>query len=247
MIRIPRVLAAAAAVVWASASGQASAEDGWTWSVEPYVWVASVGTDLRTFRPPTESESELDFRDVIDKIEGVFQGRVEGRGDRFGAFADFIYLGLGDSAQRRVVSTETDLDARLLDAAVSWRPGGERNEGIDLYAGIRYVDVDLGVQFIPDDPAFAERSIDSGRSYTDLLAGARYTWQSDGNWGLTVGGDLSFGDTEGSWAASAATHYRTGNGMWILGYRYLEVELGDDEFDATITLSGPQIGYAFIF
>lgn len=231
----------------AAASGQARAGDRWDWAIEPYVWAASIGTDLKTVRPPTDAESELDFGDVIDKLDGVFQVRVEGRGDRIGAFADFTYLGLADRTTRRTLSTETDLDTRLLDFGASWRPGGRRDAGLDLLTGIRYVDVDLGVQFKPNDPNFVPRAIDSGRDYTDLLVGARYAWQFQGNWGMSLRGDLSFGDTEGSWSAAVMGQYRTGSGMWLFGYRYLEIELGDGDLDTTISMSGPQVGYGFRF
>ena len=237
----------AAIVGFSAACGHAHADEGWDWMVEPYLWAASIDTDLRTFQPPTDAESDTSFADVVHKLDGVLLVRVEGRGDRFGAFADFTYLGLGDDNHRRVMSTETDLDTRLLDAAVSWRPGGLRGEGFDVYAGIRYIDVDLTVQFKPDDPAFAERKLDNGRNYTDFLAGVRYTWQFEGNWGLTLSGDVSGGDTEGSWSAAAIGHYRTGNGLWLFGYRYLEVELGNGSLETTITMSGPHVGYGFTF
>ncbi|MBZ4039110.1 hypothetical protein [Novilysobacter selenitireducens] len=219
----------------------------WDWMVEPYAWGASIGTDLETFQPPTDVDNETSFSDVIDKLDGVIQARVEGRGDRFGAFVDFTYLGLGDEKQRRVLSTETDLDTRLLDAAVSWRPAGRRDTGLDVFAGLRYIDVDVTARFRPDDPAFATRVLDGSRSYSDFLFGGRYTWRFSERWGMTVRGDVSAGDTEGTWGTSLMGHYFTRNGMWLFGYRYLAVELGNDNIDTEVRMSGPQVGYGFRF
>lgn len=221
----------------------AAADPDWDWMVEPYLWAASIGTDVRTIDPPTESESESAF----SELDGVFMARIEGRNDQWGAFADFIYLGLSDSAERRFARTENDIDARLFDMAVSWRPGGERDAGLDLFGGVRYVDLDLNVRFEPNNPARPPSSLDAGASFLDALFGARYTWAFDERWGMTVRGDASVGETDGTWSASAMGHYRTGNGAWLFGYRYLEGELGNDNADVNLDLSGPVVGYGFRF
>lgn len=233
-----------------AAPGLAHAQSGedWEWMVEPYAWAATVGTDMRTLRPPTEAENETSFFDIVDKLDGAFQMRIEGRGDAVGVFADFTYLGIADDAHRRVMATRTDLDTRLFDAAVSFRLDRDHEAGWDVYAGVRYIDVDLTVRLRPDNPAFAGRTLDGSRDYTDLLLGTRKTWAfSGGRWGMTLRGDASVGDTDGSWSAALMGHYRTGHGMWLFGYRHLEVELGSDNMDTTITLSGPQVGYGFRF
>lgn len=243
-IPIPTLFASALALC--GACGQASAE-GWDWAIEPYLWAAGIGTNLRTFQPPTEAESNLTFGDVISKLDGVLLLRVEGRGDDFGAFVDVVYLGLGDHKHRRVLTTRTDLDARLIDAAVSWRPGGNRNAGLDLYAGLRYLDIDLTVRFTPDNPEFGGRSLKAGPSDVDFLAGARYTWPLSQQWSLIARGDVSEGESKGTWSGAAMLQRRTGNGMWLFGYRYMKARFGSGNMDVAVTLSGPQVGYGFVF
>lgn len=221
--------------------------EAWEWMVEPYVWAASISTDMRTFHPPTEADSDSSFSDIVDKLDGVFMARVEARNDRFGGFVDFIYLGLADSNQHRFLETSTDLDARLLDAAFSVRVGGERDSGMDVYAGVRYIDLDLTTRFVPDNPQFAPRTLDVGDSYVDFLLGARYTWSLSERWSMTLRGDGSTGDTDGTWSASAMGGYRTGNGAWLFGYRYIEADFGGPNSDISLSLSGPVVGYGFRF
>ena len=236
--------AAVALFALASCTTAAAAEGSdWDWMVEPYIWGASIGTDMRTIDPPTEAESETAF----SELDGVFMARIEGRNDRWGVFTDFIYLGLADSAERRFAHTENDLDARLLDAAVSWRVSGERDRGLDVFAGARYIDLDLGVRFEPNNPAFAPSSLDIGTSYLDVLLGARYSWVFTDRWGMVARGDGSLGQTDGTWSASLLGSYRTGNGAWLFGYRYLEGELGNDNANVKLDLSGPLVGYGFRF
>lgn len=239
--------ALALAALVASATSAAAEEDGWEWRLEPYAWAASIGTDMRTLAPPTDAGNDTSFSDIVDKLDGVFMGRVEGRGDRYGAYLDFIYLGIGQGREGRLLTTETDLDARVADAAFSWRFGGERDRGLDVYAGGRFIDLDLTTRFTPDLADLQPRTLDVENSYLDLLLGARYTWQGDSRWGLTVNGDGSLGQTKGTWNASATGSYRTGNGAWLFGYRYMQAELGNSNADVRLTLSGPIFAYSFRF
>jgi hypothetical protein len=116
-----------------------------------------------------------------------------------------------------------------------------------LFAGLRYVDVDLSVRVDPTNAQFDTATIGTNKGYSDALVGARYTWAFSERWGLTLRGDGSFGATEGSWSASAIAQYRTSNGGWLFGYRYLSVEIEAGDSNTEITLSGPAIGYGFSF
>jgi hypothetical protein len=226
-------------------AARAAENEGWDWMVAPYLWAASISTDLNAEAPPAGTDS--DFSGILDKIDGVFMLRLEGRGDHFGAFADVLFLSLTDDNDQRFSHTESDLDVWLVDAAAVWSPGDERSRGLGLFAGLRYVDVDLSVRVDPINPLFDTATIGTNKGYSDMLLGARYTWAFSERWGLTLRGDGSFGDTEGTWSASAIAQYRTRNGGWLFGYRYLSAEIKTGDNDTEITLSGPMIGYGFSF
>jgi hypothetical protein len=229
-------------------AASAAAPDGsWDWVVAPYAWAASIGTDMRTNTPPTDASTDTAFPDVVDILDGVFEVRGEGQGDAFGAFADFTYFGLADDSQRRFQRTESDLDMRLIEVAGVWSPGPARFTGFEAFAGARVIDLDFTLNFLPDNPAFAPRSIRKGETFYDFMAGARYTWAFSDRWSLTLRGDGSCGDTEGTWNASVLGQYHTHHGSWALGYRYLDVDLEDAGDTLSVTLDGPVIGYAFRF
>lgn len=229
-----------------TASAQSS--DRWTWMAAPYGWATTIGTDLERTVPPTGGASnDTRFDDIIDKLDGAFQIHVEGQGDRFGVFTDFTYLGLADSGSHPRFSTESDLDTRLFEVAAVWSPGAVRHRGWELFAGLRYIDVDLTVRFRPENPAFEGTTFDGSQSFSDLMVGARYGWTLSERWGLTLRGDGSFGDTEGTWNASGVLEYHMKRGTWLFGYRYLVVELDTGDSTTDITMNGPMIGYGFIF
>jgi hypothetical protein len=231
-----------------SPSAHAADGEGWDWMVAPYVWAVGIDTDIERTAPPAGGASnDTSFDDVLDKFDGAFLIHAEGQGDRFGMFTDFIYLGLADEHDQPRFHTESDLDSRLFELAGVWSPGDDRYRGLEVFAGLRYIDVDLSVEFDPDNPSFNSTTFDDSENFNDLMVGARYTWPLSDRWGLTLRGDGSFGDTEGTWNASVLATYRMQNGAWLFSYRYLTGELELDDTTADITLSGPMIGYGFIF
>ncbi|MFC5578071.1 hypothetical protein ACFPOA_08630 [Lysobacter niabensis] len=240
--------AAALCIAALSPSAHAAQGEGWDWMVAPYVWVVGIDTDLdRTTPPEGGASTDTSFNDVLDKFDGAFLIHAEGQGDSFGAFTDFIYLGLADDHDHPRFSTESDLDARLFEIAGVWSPGPERYRGLEMFAGLRYIDIDLTVAFDPANPAFNRSTLDSSDSYNDLMLGARYTWALSDRWDLTLRGDGSFGDTEGTWNASVLAKGRMGYGALLFSYRYLSGELETNDSSIDITLSGPMVGYAFTF
>ncbi|TWI03549.1 hypothetical protein IP90_01361 [Luteimonas cucumeris] len=237
-----------AALCAAAMSSPAQADEDWEWMVAPYGWAAGIDTDLRTRHPPLiEVSTETDFGGIIDKIDSAFQIHIEGQGEHFGVFTDFTLLGLADQHDRPRFHTESDLDTRLFELAATWSPDNARMQGLDVFAGLRYIDVDLTVKFVPANPVFPGRTLDNSKSFSDFMLGARYTWALSERWKLTLRGDGSFGDTEGTWNASAVAQYRMKRGAWLFGYRHLSVGLETRSSTTDIIMSGPMVGYGFIF
>lgn len=230
-------------------SGTAGAQDRWNWIVAPYVWAVDISTDLET--PPPASAAitrRLSFGDVVDKLDGAFQMHAEGQGEHFGAFADFTYLGLSQDSSRRLFQAESDLDTRLFEAAAVWSPGGQRFTGGEVFAGLRYLDLDIASTITPTGPlGVPQMRVDLDESFSDFMLGARYTWAFAERWGLTLRGDGSWGETEGTWNASLIANYRMKSGAWYFGYRYLDVDAQARDVSTDLVVKGPAIGYGFAF
>ena len=234
---------AALGLMGASASSQA---DEWEWRVAPYAWAVSVGTDLGSDRFPS-ADNNVSFSNVIDKVDAAFQMHAEGQGERFGMFGDYSYLSLGDSHNFDRFLTRSHLDFQLLELAAVWNPSDGTYIGVDVFAGLRYIDVDLKVRFEPGDPLLPTVERDINDSYADFMVGARYTWSLSDRWALTVRGDGSYGETDGTWNVSATAEYEVKYGVWAFGYRYLSVDIESGTSNADITLHGPAVGFAFVF
>ena len=226
----------------------AFAGDRWDWVIVPYLWNSSISSDLETAAaPPGGLGDDTHFNGILDEVDGVFQIHAEGEGDDWGAFADFTYFGLSHENDRPRFHTETDLDVRLFELAAIWSPGATRHAGLDVLAGLRYVDLDLTADLRPANPLFPTSIVKVSESYSDFMLGARYTWVWSDRWGLTLRGDGSWGQTEGTWSASAAVQYRTDGGAWYFGYRYLDGSLKANGNTLDVTMDGPEVGYGFRF
>lgn len=244
----PTALALAGLFAASLSSPATAAEgDGWSWVVAPYIWAASVSTDHKRDTPPSEVNGDSNFDDILSKLDGAFMIHAEGQGDHFGVFADYLFMSLGDSKDFNLLETESDLDASLFDLAMVWSPGGERFSGFEVFGGLRYIDVDLKVEFKPTNPEFPTVGVNPGESYNDFLIGARYKWDLSDRWGLTLRVDGSFGDTDGTFNTAATFNYNMEHGAWLFGYRYMNADLPTDDSSTDLTLHGPQFGYGFKF
>lgn len=243
-----RVLPFALALALAGAampSAQAADGDPATWMVAPYIWAPSITADLES--PKGDTSQDSDFSDVIDQLEGAFLGHVEAQNDQFGFTSDVLWLKVGSGNSYEFGDTDADLSTWLVDLAGVWSPGPERFKGFELYAGMRFIDIELDASFDPTDPNLARREIGPSESFFDFLAGVRYIAHFNDDWSMTFKGDGSWGDTEGTYSAAATLGWSPGNGVWALGWRYMNAELGTDDESLELDLSGPVFGYAFVF
>jgi hypothetical protein len=224
------------------ASGAARADSvELEWIGIAYLWAADISVDSR------DASIAVDFDDVVDKLEFAFQGHAEAQADDFGGFVDVSYLSVGDNREADLTRLNADLDMMAMDLALVWSPAAESFTGAELYGGLRYVDVDFGL--VVDFPVGAPLETGIDKSYYDLLVGARYIMPLDDRWRLTFAGDVSSGDTEGTWSLGAFAGYRTGPHHFIAGYRHFEMEVEAENGEERVkeTFSGPLIAYGYSF
>lgn len=247
----PATAAATAAVAAApAAESEASSGSGsgekWDWAVTPYLWASSISTDIRKEGAPPVG-SEVEFDDILSKLDMAFQIHVEGQGDRFGVFADLTYIALSDSKEHPVYTSEASIDTSFVEVAGVWNVEPKRFEGLDLFAGVRHVQVGSDVEFDPVDPTKPNATLKFDQSFTDFMVGARYNATLSDRWGMTLRGDVGWGDTEGDYSLSALMRYQMKKGVMIVGYRFMELEVAGASQNVKMTMSGPIFGYAMRF
>ncbi len=132
-------------------------QSDWEWIAEPYIWAPSISTDIDV--PPVGTDSR--FADIIDKIDGAFAGPHRRPERALRACSPTSSTWAWPTARSFTrVQTSGDLDMSLVDVAGVWSPGSGRMQGAEVFAGLRYIDVDLDVRLVPVNPALS--AIDAG-------------------------------------------------------------------------------------
>ena len=117
-----------------------------------------------------------------------------------------------------------------------------------IYGGLRFTDLDDVYEFkLMGTPI---GTIRSERDFTDLLLGVRYRFTMGEHWSLWTRGDVSFGDSEGTFQLEGIFRYAVGkrraNGI-LFGYRYKEAEFEEGGLEEDYEYKGPLAAFSFRF
>ncbi|MGD9095957.1 MAG: hypothetical protein PVJ58_08625 [Chromatiales bacterium] len=230
-----------------SAGSVSAAESEWEWSIALYGWMS--GIDAEVFANDRKvGEIDMSFSDILDDLDMTLMLHGEGFRGQWGVFADLVYLDISGKETGNLATTKYGMSSTIFDLAGVYRLSGTPL-GFEAYAGLRYFSMDLDLEIV-NTPISAR--IDN--SYADFLVGARYTGEINRNWFYRLRGDVSAGETDGTWSVMGLAGYRFGkqlNMSAIFGYRHLEIDLEDDQGPVTIsqdlTMSGPFVAFNYAF
>lgn len=241
-----RALSTSAALVLGLSAGSVSAaENEWEWSIALYGWMAGLNDTIRV-NDREIGEIDMSFSDILNDLDMTVMLHGEGVRGNWGFFADVLYLDISDSRTGNLTTTDWSISSTIFELAGVYRPSGTP-VGFEPFAGLRYfsMDVELSNQLV---------NTSSSESYADFLVGARYTGEINQNWFYRFRGDVSAGETDGTWSVSGVAGYRFGkqrNMSVLLGYRHLEIDLEDDQGPVTVsqdlTMSGPFVAFNYAF
>jgi hypothetical protein len=228
----------------------AAADNDINWFFTPYVWMSDTSIKA-SINDRTIAEGEIEFPDMIDKVEAAFQGHLEGYGEHFGFFVDMTYISAQDDSEHEGILVDAEVDTGIVELAAVYNVPGTGLDGLSLFAGARRISVDQKLFLQGVDASGFEHTNSKDNDWTDLMLGARYGINLPGKWHLGLRGDYSMGDTEGALNLQALIGYRVKfwkiSGATMFGYRYLEFDLEDGGFKSELSMSGPMIGMRFDF
>lgn len=229
-------------------SAVACAAEDWRWSITPYLWGSSIATDVR-FPAGQEVGGELDFDDLLDKLDIAAQAHVEGHREKWGFFVDATYLSTSDEGARGPIAAETDVDTGLYEIAGVYTPGGADGR-FSAFVGARMMDISLDMTFTGAGPVGSVERRSTDANLTDFMVGGRYVLPLNESWFLNLRGDVGSGDSESSWNAVAMVGWRftadRGNAV-LLGWRHMEIEIESNGVQTDLTMDGPFAGVMFGF
>ena len=246
-----------------------AAADRWEWDATVYLWLPTLDGD--TSFPPDDDGPSIDVSadQILDGIEFVFMGALEGRRGAWGVATDVVYLDLGASrkAMRDFGIGRTDIPAGVTaDMTLDvtgwlWTVHGTRTVidedaiAMNALAGARMLTLEEQLQWTFNGDIstlpLTERSGGSRAKETqwDAVVGikGRATLGAEHHWSIPYYLDVGTGESDLTWQGMVGLSYSFDTiavtGVW----RYLDYDLGDSASIQSLTLNGPALGITFRF
>jgi hypothetical protein len=249
-----------------ASSGQT--EDGWRFSLTPYIWLPTIGGQLKFTIPPGSGGSPIidaGPNDYLENLDFVILLTGEARKGRWSILGDFVYLDFAGSDAKTVgvelpgggtlpvidAGTETDLTGSLLTFAPGYSLYSTGVANMDFFGGVRYLSIEAGADWHITGPAGefpARGSLREDAEILDGILGVRGRAKlGEGNWSITYYLDVGTGDSDWSWQASTGLSYGFSWGDLRLAYRHLDYDTGSDHLLKDFSFSGPALGATFHF
>ncbi|HBE92910.1 MAG TPA: hypothetical protein DDW55_10410 [Gammaproteobacteria bacterium] len=205
-----------------------------------YLWGAGLsGQATLGQQTIPEQPVEVDFDDILDKLDAGFQAHYEGTGERWGLGLDFTYLKISDTNDADVSATTKMTLSELFGIY-------KASQVFDLFAGVRFTGLDMSVE------TPGQASAEGDRSLTDFFGGGRFIVPLSDSWNLGLRGDIGTGDTDLVWNAVAALDWHVSKSIALRGgYRWLDYDLENDdapiEAKLDLLMDGPFLGIGFMW
>jgi hypothetical protein len=233
-----------------AAQGQDPGTDRWQLSVTPYGWLAGVQGDVKV--RDTTVHVDVPFHDILDALDLTAMVHIEAQKGRWGLLSDVMYLAVSTDKDLNVASARLDQDMwivefggfyRLLDRPVG--PGLPMS--VDALLGGRYWNLDTDLTIGP-------LSRSSNIDWVDPFIGLRWIGRLTDRLSLYARGDIGgFGvydeASKLTWNADGGAAFHLSKNVALLaGYRALNIDRRErDNFDADLTILGPEVGLIIRF
>jgi len=276
LTRLPRATVAAIALMAVGAAAQAQ-EDGWRYSLTPYLWLPNLNGTTRFDLPPGltgRTGVETGPNDYLKNLSGILMLAGEARKGSWAVYSDLIYLKF-ESEESAVRDLDfagggsNPVDASLDTGTASelkgwaWTLGASHtlvdapSGRLDLLGGLRYLDINAAVDWrlsaAINGPGGGAVFPASGRLSDDTTAldgivGVRGVMQlGAGKWTVPYYFDLGAGSSDLTWQALAGIAYGFSWGEMKLVYRHLYYDQDADKLLQDFEFSGPALGATFTF
>ena len=247
MLKPAKCILIAAIIAMSSFSAHA-ADDQWNRRVALYGW----GTHLNaTASHPGLPSVTVDksVSDVLDSIDFAAMGLFEARNDHYGILVDGIYVQMQEGASANVGPIELDANLKL-NMATLMLAGQYRIQ----QTATSYTDLMLGVRgwSVKTDITVEPLRIKDKRSkqWADLMIGAKGNHDLSDDWFASWSAMIGGFDLSSNWVNDlhVGIGYRLNEHSAVqLGYRYMDVDYSEGNFDIDTQLGGLLLGIDYRF
>ncbi|MBK7974401.1 MAG: outer membrane beta-barrel protein [Deltaproteobacteria bacterium] len=240
-------------VLVAPIAARAARDEGFSFDVTPYLWLASVGGDFGV--PGGGSTLSVSGRgslfDSDTSLSAGFMLKAEARYGDFGLLLDGAWARLSTDASGREVlfaSASADTDLGFATAALTWRLPIDDPLLVRGFVGARIFFADIQLHFEPGVLPEADPSGDD--TWADPVLGAVVRYSFTDAFYASVLGDVGGFDVSSriTWQVYGGLGYELAD--WLaasVGYRYLVDDYENDGFLLDMSLQGFLVGASFRF
>jgi len=238
----------------------------WQFSATVYGWFPDIGghTD---FPAGAGGTIDVDIGTILDHLRMTFQGALEVRKGRWGAFTDIVYLDVGEAkSQTRnleigglplpaAVTADIDFDLKstFWTFAGTYRVADNDAATFDILLGARLaslkqnLDWEFSGNFGPVTPPPLTGTREASVDQWDGIVGAkgRFAFGAEQKWVVPYYVDIGAGDSDLTWQAMVGLAYSFGWGDLGVAWRYLDYDLKSDGPIADMNFNGPALGATF--
>lgn len=224
------------------------AASGWNFTAEVYGWMPSINPKLASGQ-----ELEIDFNDILDSLQFTFMGAFKAKKDRWGLFADLVYLDIEQSKSGSISVGPVDIADRLSVEMKSWivtlgasyEFARTQNSTFEVVGGARYLSVET---IIDASIGPISKGIDETDTVWDGFIGVAGKTKLNDKWSLTYYADIGGGGSDLTWQAIASVDYSMNDTIDLTaGYRHLDWQFDDFGPLDRLYVTGPYVGAKFRF
>jgi hypothetical protein len=252
MTRIARFQALAAGALLASLSGpapavaqaQPSPDEGWRFTLAPYLMGASLDGNVVVRGQP--AEADISAGDIFDNLDFGFMGMAVARTRDWGVLADTVVVKLSVDTQVPPGEFKPSIDI------VSVQGVRRLGDNADVTWGLRWNHVKGEIRIDAPVPVALERS----RNWFDPVVGVVLRTPGDHRFHAALIGDIGgFGvGSDFTWQVFPSVGFDITKNKKVsleAGWRFLAVDYktgeGADRFEYDVLYQGPAVGLAFRF
>jgi len=221
----------------------------WEYSASIYMWGPSMNIDT-----PPGLEVEIPFYQILNDLKMTAMGDFSMANDQWSFMTDVIYMKLrqdnvnessGPIRDRLDTSSSVQMKSWIVSPTVGYALYNADNTRVEVFGGLRYLWLDLGVQInARGNPVFDESAKEG---FWDGIFGFRAKVGINDKWFVPASIDVGGGNSKNTWQALAGVGYDWGKFNTSLTYRYLSWKFDDVPAMEKLIVKGPLINFNIKF
>lgn len=237
--------AACTALAAASAAPATAAQSSdWQYTLTPYLYATSMSG--QTQFGPVVAPVSVRFGEILDHLSWAAMGNLNAQNDQWAVNVDLMYAKLGGTGEKHGLFS-ADIEQGIYAGVVAHRI----QQHAEIYAGVRYVTLDVGVKTNYGPLIKRNRGVD----WVDPIVGFRvnapfndklaFNFMADaGGFGVGADYDIQVWPTlqvklgQGRWRADLG---------WRMNYLNYNSDKGAAYFAYDMLLYGPTLGVSYTF